>query len=413
MFPLPLGLAVFFCLLTSSLFSQNLQKAAIAPHDSETPISFRVSHQSLSFQDSIVQISLHTSPTEAVRLFNTSVKVWEGKNIQNEFSQTGVLLEDGLRIELPRDELFFTYHNHLIYTETFRQSLDGKWQFSMLRGYRIRKNELILQVRVLDTLKGQNSPKWYFADGQYILSPRAAMASQLDSTVVIASPGRKANQLSFKLINLRSRRIQLTRMVAIGLTAKLPFQSLKGFGVKEIHLTDDQIIVHSLYQMAEGPMDHLFSGLDRQGNVLWEKSIKAELVRRPASRDDFFILQNRPIIYQVLTVIHGPSGRKIWEKSLYDVYNTDPKFEYALVKPESLNILEISPLFGDKYLGVILGRLDKESNLIQDPILYLFDKKGRVVYRYELAERAAHWCLYSKDGQFHIANEQAHYTFKP
>ena len=404
-------LSLFISFPTLSLFPQ-VQRSIPSPTP-PSAITFKVSEKALSSSDSILQISLHSTPQEAIRLFSHEVKIWEQKNIQNDIVETGILLEDGRSFTIPRGELFFTYHNGQVFTESFRQSLDGQWQFSMLRGYRIKKDELILQTRVLDTLKQGISPKWYFADGQYILSPRANMASCVDSMLVMGLQGRRANQVSFKLIDLRTRRIHLTNQIALGTIAKLPFQTLKGFGIKEIHLTSDYLTVHSLFRLADGTLKHLFSGLDLTGNLLWEKVLSAELIRRPTPHNEFFVVENRPIIHQVIKAISAFNGIKKWERSLYDAYNTDPKFEYSSVNHEHLKVLEASPLSDGEHVGVILGRSDSPNTLTTDNLFFIFNRLGKLVYRYEISSQASHWRLYSKGKQLHIATERSHIIFDP
>jgi hypothetical protein len=380
-----LPILLFWLACWTSLNAQPPDPSQADPMGHQPEFQVRVS--SFDGSDS-VHLLFHTpDEQELVRLVTEEVSVMGGRGgLTEAFEQFSLLRENGDRIDLPRGELFFSFDGNWLYTEAIQQNQQGNLRLLSLRKYRVYGKRTRLQATFRDTLRQRYSPRWHYCDGQYVISPRAKDIFYRDSSFFIVRKGESPREVLLWHLNGRALKADLSQQVRLGSRAFDPNRQPTSFGIREVFATPAHRMVHSVYQVPGKPLGHLFSAFDAEGNMLWERTRGEAMLTRTYPQEEFFLLSNEPLIYQKLSCLDAQSGQSRWETSLYDLYNNDPLFEYDVVKPEEIETVEMAPVLGGQYLGVVMAR--KKEQRHEQAVLYLFNRLGKMVYRYPLEHSA-------------------------
>lgn len=401
-------LAVF---AASFLFSQPPDPQKLAAFEQKTDYQVRIA--SFQAEDSIYQIVRTAERDEILRLFATDVSVISGRGGKTStFLQYGFFRENGSRIELARGEYFFAFQHDKVFTENFRETQSGSHRFVNLKKYGFVKGKLRQEASRYDTLISSLSPKWYYWDGKYILSPLAKDIFIQDSSFFMVRKSDHPRDILLWYIDGGTGIATLNKLVKLGQKQWAPGFQPQAFGLEEVYATPQHCVVHSLFQQPYNPLGHLFSVFDRAGNMLWETDQGQTLLKSSFQREEIFLLNEHPLLFQQLRCLDAQNGRAKWETSLYELYNNDPKFEFAVLDASEVEVAEIYPVNNDEYIAVVMQRKSVENQPGRDPVLFLINRLGKMVFRYEIPKPARHFKIQPKGEEFSLFTEHATYQFR-
>ncbi len=379
----------------------------------EQKADFQIRAEKFETKDSIYQIVRTAERDEILRLFVNEVEVMNGRGGQTDnFLQYGFIRENGKRIELPRGEYFFAFQHDKFYTENYRETQSGNYRFVNLKRYGFVNNRLRQESSRYDTLSTSLSPKWYYWDGKYILSPMAQDIFIQDSSFFMVRKSDHPRDILLWYIDGESSTTTLNKLVRLGQKMWAPAFQPQAFGLEEVYASKRHCVVHSLYQQPGKPLGHLFSVFDRSGQLLWETDQGQLLLRASYPREEIFLLYEHPLLFQQLRCMDAGTGAVKWENSLYEEYNNDPKFEFSVIDAEDVEIAEMYPVSNAEFIAVIVQQKGEENRKGSDPVLFLINRLGRMVFRYEIPEPAYHFRIQTKGEDFSLLTENATYFFR-
>lgn len=403
---------IFWAVLSASLLiSQPPDPQKLAAFEKKADFQVRIA----AFQgaDSIYQIVRTAARNEVLRLFATDVPLVSGRGGQaNSFLQYGFFRENGSRVELARGEYFFAFQHGKVFTENFRETQSGSHRFVNLKRYGFVKGRIRQEASRYDTLVASLSPKWYYWDGKYILSPMAQDIFIQDSSFFMVRKSDHPRDVLLWHIDGEAGIATLNKLVRLGQKQWAPAFQPKTFGLEEVYSTRQHCVVHSLFQYPGKSLGHLFSVFDHAGNMLWETDLGQYLMRPSFSREEIYLLHDHDLLFQQLRCLDAQSGRVKWENSLYELYNNDPKFEFSVLKASEIEIAEMYPVCNEEFIAVVMQRKGIENRPGTDPVLFLINRLGRMIYRYEIPAPSRHFTLQPKGEDFHLFTEQSTYQFR-
>lgn len=404
-------LLVIAAFSASTLIAQPPDPQKLAAFEQKADFQVRIA--SFTGEDSIYQIVRTASRDEILRLFASEVSLISGRGSSTDrFIQYGFFRENGSRTELPRGEYFFAFQHGKVFTENFRETESGSHRFVNLKRYGFVKGRIRKEASRYDTLLASLSPKWYYWEGKYILSPLAQDIFVQDSSFFMVRKSDHPRDVLLWYIDGNAGIATLNKLVKLGQKQWRPAFQPEAFGLDEVYATRQHCVVHSLYQQAEKPLGHLFSVFDRSGNMLWETDKGEQLMRPSFSREEVFLLHNHPLLFHQLRCLDAQSGQVKWESPLYEIYNNDPKFEFSVVDPDEVEIAEMYPVSNEEFIAVVIQRKGEGNKLGKDPVLFLINRLGKMVYRYELPQPARHFKLQPKGEHFYLFTEHSTYQFR-
>ena len=401
-------LTVLFCSLLISQPPDPQKLAAFEPK-----LDYQVRIAQFDGEDSVYQIVRTAERDEILRLFANEVSVMNGRGTKAErFTQYGFFRENGKRVELARGEYFFSFQGDKVYTENFRETQSGNYRFVNLKRYGFVKDRMRREASRYDTLTGNLSPKWYYWDGSYILSPMAQDIFIQDSSFFMVRKSDHPRDILLWFLDGDAGIATLNKLVTLGEKKFAPGFQPEAFGLEEVFATRQHCVVHSLYQQVGRPLGHLFSVFDRSGNLLWETDKGNQLLRSSFPREEIFLVHDHPLLFQQLRCLDARTGQVKWESALYELYNNDPKFEYSVLKSEEVEIAEIYPVNNDEHIAVVIHRKTKENQEGLDPVLFLINRLGQMSYRYEIPQPAKHYKIQTRGTSFSLFTEDKTYLFR-
>jgi len=379
----------------------------------EQKADFQVKKLAFSSEDSIYQIVRSAERRACIRLFANEVSVMEGRGAQAEqFTQYGFFLENGKRYELPRGEYFFGFQHGKVFTENYRETADGDFRFINLKRYMFLNQKLRQEASRYDTLKHELSPKWYYWDGNYVLSPAAKDIFIQDSSFFMVRKSDHPRDILLWFIDGRSGVATLNKLVRLGTRQWTQAFQPSAFGLEEVYAAREYCVVHSLYKKDKGGVGNLFSAFDKAGNLLWESTKGDYLIRASQEQAEVLMIHKDPLLFHQIRCLDAQSGKPNWECAIYEQYHNDPKLEFDVINSDEVELAEVYPITGGEFVAVVVHQKKPSARIGNSPILYVINRLGKVVFRYEIEQAATHYRIQEEGENFHLLTENATYLFR-
>ncbi|MEM6263733.1 MAG: hypothetical protein AAGI38_14565 [Bacteroidota bacterium] len=405
----------FLLFLAISLLSFEIgaQPPVRTPHRPiQKKAEFQVRVRAYPTPDTISQVFIDPISGEAIRVISGSVGVMGSRGETSKtFRQLGLVRENGSRLSLPHGESFFAYKNGILYTERVRISLDKRHMISNIKKYSANKQKLILLDKARDTSSIFSPKSWFHLDKEIIRNSRAFNMGVNGDYALWAENTPHPLTFLLKRLHLPTGDTLLRKEVALAQSSHLFISRMQGFGLRQVHLTSDIAVMHSMFSPDTGEVAHIFSAFDLNGELLWEKKLGYFIMAEPHPYDELFILSQNPLTNQQLHCLDATTGAVKWKQPLYDLYTNDLIFDYRVADPEQLVVHDMKSIKNGEYLALIVGQINPGTGISDMNLLMLYNRLGKLVYRYHLKEPARFFKLRERNMEFGVVSEEHIYRF--
>lgn len=405
--PLRLGLVLLLNLSAAGFMA--------AQFDGGSSVDFQVKIADLAHTDTVRQILPDPETNEVIRLFFNRRTLPEGLPLAGtKYIERGFIREDGRRVILPAEELFFSKNGSNLYTLRNIKAPENVLKQAVLKAYVINRERLVTP-QLLDTVPERQAQQQIYElpDRQLFAPGSPCFASSGEHLLRVTPAGPFKWEIS--LLQLGSRKTILDRKAVYpGKTSGVVPDVWNYAGINQAFVASNFAGLHVAYA-ADSSSDNiqlLFAAYDNRGILLWErKSVRNACV--PQSGSNVFLIEQQKALNQMLLSVSKQSGKINWELPFYELYNNEPAFEFTSVRPEAINIWSMTAVMNDRYIAVCAGYCTQPQQRCKHAMLYLFDGKGEMVYRYALPGEYENLRIKDLGSGFSIFSENKTFNFKP